>query len=667
MEDFSDILNSLSKVEVEKIGNRVVVTGFHGRDLAKDISKVWNTTRIANNIFLTFTGRKIEFYEFYALEVVYMLETLLETKRTRTSNMALRSVVDAIKANTWLKDIDNPALLTELNWTALRTRFSSTFTPKEAQMEWFKKLATFKQWHLEGMFLSADPGTGKTYMGVATSVLFDAELTFIFCPGNAVNEVWEEHMHRAFKKPPKYWVSSVAQKPVTTQPKGDEEFIICHYDHFDKIVDTLTKMAKGKRFAIWIDESHNLNEITAQRTQKLIDLATQKTKPISCVWASGTSFKAFGKEVIPGLLTFCQSQFSMRVADSFNKIFGSARDYALDILARRINMVSHKIEKSSVLDVEKEEVEMEIEIPNGSDYTMSTVTKLMLDFVQERATYYTELRPEYESRFAQWMDKFRRNSTVNISGGIYNLNTYVSYCEKMHTRFNQREDKEKIRYCREFEERFLWPTLDASDKKEFRHIASVYKYLVLVIRGEALGRILTRQRIACFNDMVPYANLDKIVRASRKKTIIFTSYNEVASSIYEELKAKGLNPVIVNGNTKSEFERNIAGFKHDKRVNPVIANYKTLATAVPMTEASTIVLFDTPFRDYIRNQAISRAWRLDQDTLVTVISVLLKTGQSTNLSTRNKDILSETKAIVDRMLGINPDSDVYSDIDENFD
>ena len=59
----------------------------------------------------------------------------------------------------------------------------------------------------------------------------------------------------------------------------------------------------------------------------------------------------------------------------------------------------------------------------------------------------------------------------------------------------------------------------------------------------------------------------------------------------------------------------------------MIATYKSLSTAVPMTMADVMIMVDTPFRDYIFQQTIARINRLGTTTQTYVyIAKLISAG-----------------------------------------
>mgnify|MGYP000527738086 CR=1 FL=1 len=83
-----------------------------------------------------------------------------------------------------------------------------------------------------------------------------------------------------------------------------------------------------------------------------------------------------------------------------------------------------------------------------------------------------------------------------------------------------------------------------------------------------------------------------------------------------------------------------------------------MSTAVPLIEASTLVLLNYPYRDYEYQQTTARIDRLGQDGPIDIVEVILDTGEEPNLTTRGRDIMQWSKEVTDFLLG-----ETYIDID----
>jgi superfamily II DNA/RNA helicase len=152
--------------------------------------------------------------------------------------------------------------------------------------------------------------------------------------------------------------------------------------------------------------------------------------------------------------------------------------------------------------------------------------------------------------------------------------------------------------------------------------------------------------------MVEYIGLADLIETAKKKTLIFTSYVQVVDKSFEYLTNLGFKPLRVYGDTNSELPNIVKRFDSEIDINPVIATFKSLSTAVPLTMANRIIMLNMPFRQHEYDQAVARCDRLGQDSEVDVFNIILDTGDKKNISSRNVDIMSWSKNQVDQILGI---------------
>lgn len=484
--------------------------------------------------------------------------------------------------------------------------------------------------------------THNTINGFAMGLVSGADTTIFVVPNNSVDDVWVETVETRFKRPQKYW-SSHGNTPI----HGDESWVICHYEALGKLLADLRKFGRRKIY-VWLDESHNFNELSAARTNTLVNIC-KSVNMIGCTWASGTPFKAIGKEAVPMMRCICK-QFTPDVELSFIKIFGATKGQALDILAHRMGIVMFKVPKLDVVNNGRVEYVQPVTFKGMEDFTLAKIGNDLKTFIMEREAYYRKNMPMYEYTFLEIIEKV--SSRIKDPMERNRLSSYIADVKKMHGSFQLLADRERVVECNKFEREVLINYLTPEEKKDFKRVSSVYKYVILTIRGEALGRILTRARVDCFKNMVPNSDLKGIINSARKKTLIFTTYVDVADQIRDQCIADGFKPLVVYGDTNKNLPSIMSEFKNKPEANPLIATYDSLSTAVPVIEASTVVLFNAPFRDYIRDQAVSRADRLGQDGEVTVVNVLLDTGDVENISTRSKDIMQWSKEQVDIIMGM---------------
>jgi hypothetical protein len=193
--------------------------------------------------------------------------------------------------------------------------------------------------------------------------------------------------------------------------------------------------------------------------------------------------------------------------------------------------------------------------------------------------------------------------------------------------------------------------LPSDMKAVFKEAKTLVKYRSLKIQGECLGRILGRIRIDCHIDMVKHIDFKTIIDEAEKKTVIFSSYIEVCEETLKSLEKDKRKPAKVYGQYTKQLSQTVNTFMTVDDVNPFIATYASLSTAVPLIVANTMILINSPFRAYIQEQAISRIHRLGADTAIFVYECSLDTGDNPNISTRGIDILKWSQDMVKAITG----------------
>jgi len=449
-------------------------------------------------------------------------------------------------------------------------------------------------------------------------------------------------------------------------------------EHLDKPVDFYCVTVPTGMFYIRYNgkisvtgNCHNFNEINSQRTQSLIEL-TKKYVHYS-LWMSGTPIKALGKEVIP-LLHCIDPLFDEACEKSFAAVFGKNSERALDILANRIGILSHTVKKEDVVsDVKLYRYQANVTLKNGDDYTLPVIRLKMKAFIEERSKFYKENMKSFEEDYKYGIELYR-NSIKNKSQEIKLLDDYLSKVHTIRKGWDPYTMKDISRYCNTFERTKIIPMLPNDIKKAFRKAKSVYKYVNLTIMGECLGSILGKARTQCNVDiasnlgtmkLIPLnygpdlglMTLDEILTNAKKKTIMFTSFVEVVTTLRSKLMQDQYRPAVVFGETNKDLPKIVESFDKEDAVNPLVATFQSLSTAVPLIMANTIIMLNIPFRDKDYVQAVARAHRKGQTEDVYVIDVLLDTGDVPNISTRSKDIATEAAQMVAKIMGVDIDEE----------
>lgn len=638
---FSRIRRILGAIGVKEVNNQITVSGIPADVMTNDIARIWKTTRINIHMFSRASKDSLTFPSFFAVDVLYMLNHMIEHGNPRVRSRTLSKIRDELIENTWLVNTQQE----HRPRTDISKLSSLIYTPKDYQQKFFEDYDRLtQQYGLKGFLLAAAAGSGKTYISLALAELLSADRVVIVCPKNATERVWESEIKTLYKQRQSYWIYQQGKK------YKKERFAVFHYEALKEALS----MAKrgdlsGERVLVVLDESHNLNEETAQRTQQFINLCTI-LNPTDVLPMSGTPIKALGGESIP-LMLMIDPLFNEDAKTRYKKIYGRDGKRAVDILKHRMGLVSYKVEKSQLGLAKPIMKSMPVKIPNGSDYTLTAIRKDMSDFIEERFKYYKKRQDVDYALYFECLDIFK--SKMSGPRDEEEFKQYTSFVKRIRqAKGDARQVGEEIKWANGFERSKIIPTLPKNLINSFKDVKSVYKYVNLKIQGEALGRILGRKRIDCHVDMVPHIDFKGICESTTKKTVVFTSFVDALEVADKHLSFIGLNPITVYGKTNADLAKSVRLFEKNEDVNPLCATYQSLSTAVPLVMADTMIMIDSPFRAYIHEQAISRIHRLGATTQTIIWECKLDTGNEPNISTRSSDILQWSQDQVQAIMGM---------------
>lgn len=633
MIDYARML--IGNMKIHEDHDKIHIDGIPGRDYTNDLFRVWRSSKIADNLFTRVKGSSLSFYKFFAPEIVYTLQTVLQQRRTELNKRVLIKTIDELYQHSWLANTQREFP----NIVDFSMLDDFVMTPLPHQMEFMQRYnEMIPKYNLRGYLLAAPPGAGKTFNGLALTHCLRVDTVIVISPNNALYKVWKKSIETesVFKEPQKCWVSQ-DKKPFDSSIK----YFVFHYEALEEALALLDHHDCGD-VAIILDECHNFNEISSKRTETLVNLC-KKANSRNVIWASGTPIKAIGNEAIP-LLRTIDPFFTHDAEESFRKIFGKSAQKGLDILQHRMGLITYKVSKDVVREQEKPiviPVKVKLDPKVAERFTLDYIKQEMVDFVIERMAYYKQNFKHYEHEYLRCLaihDRMLQSKEEKEA-----FRKYRDYIKIIAKDYDPVQHKVEAMYCNKYEDEKIIPDLTNADKHIFRDAKSVVKYVYLKVQGEALGRILGKRRAECNTELVRHAGLEKIVAEGAKKTVIFSSWVDTIKEAEDYLIHKGFKPTMVYGGTNKEVSAIVTKFEKDPDINPIIATYQSLSTAVPLIVANTVILLNQPFRDHEWDQAVSRCDRLGQDTQVYVFEVLLDTGDILNISTRSKDILEWSK------------------------
>lgn len=633
-------------VVAKEWGDEIILSGLDARAFVRDINKFWKTERITANMFNSISNKELRFFKFFAADILYILEAVMAYRSRYLSVKQAAAIRAALVSGTWVGKAVTPIP----PGTEGRLDFSKLnlfkFTPDPLQLAYLQSYNhRLDQWNLKGDLLHAKPGTGKTFMITALGEMCGADRIIVFCENRATKLVWEDSMPDMYKKAPTMWSSAMGR------PYNDEKIVIVHYQWLGQFME-LVRAGRFKDLKIFtgLDESHNMNDPGSMQTQLYIQ-ACKELGGDNNVLASGTPVKALGSELVT-LMTVIDALFIPPVEYRFKKIFGKTGIKGLDIIQARMGFMSYFIDKKTKDTGLLEPIikPYPITIPNGNNYTLFAIKEIMEQFYRERLSYYKKRLPEDEAFWAKCIEIHRR--TLKTPAQEKSFAQYLRLVEIVKRTPNPMFVGDEIKATNVYEKQTFELTLPKDMVKEFRNVKSIIKYTVLKIQGECLGRILGRQRIECHVEMVPYVDWVGICESTHKKTIMFTSFVEAVEAADVYTRKLDLNPICVYGKTNNDLPKIIEKFGKDEQINPLLATYASLATAVRLTMADTMVVLNAPFRSYILEQAIARIYRIGQDSQPVVYMCTLDTGDIPNISTRSADILQWSQEMVQAITGV---------------
>lgn len=634
---------------VEKNGS-VRISGIRADLFIDDINKTFGTTRVTVNMLNKATRSYVDFYSFFLIDIEYIVRTLAAKKESRLGRRGYIKMHEALLENTWLRNLTQiyPSIFNKDKIKEIKFEL----LPHQTEfIDYYDRV--IPKYNLKGMLMAATPGSGKTISSIAVACAYESKNVIVISPKNAVFKVWEDTLLNSMAVKQTCWVqASGAPMP---SPKTNRWFIF-HYESLDKAV-ALAATLSNERCTVILDESHNLNEMKSLRTERFVSMCRSMTNSL-IVELSGTPMKAMGAEAIP-LISAIDPLFNDRCVEKFKKIYGREAKAATSILANRLGIIMYKVNKEESKIQEPVEHVVKVTVPNSERFTLETIKRDMNAFIIERTEHYKKEKQYYHNLYYSALREFEANGLPRLANND-DYDTYTTYVNEFKNRgYDPLSSPAKALFCNNFEKNVIIPTLSAQSKRDFRLSKSVVKYVNLKIRGECLGTVLSRARTDCNLAVLAALDLASIIDGAEKKTLVFTSYVEIVKATAAKLEKQGYAPLCVYAETNAQLPAMVKKFEMDESINPMIATYQSLSTAVPLIMANRVVLLNAPFRIHEKEQTVARANRIGQDKTVDVYNVLLDTGTEPNISTRSNDIMEWSREQVNAIMGFdNSDNNV---------
>lgn len=114
--------------------------------------------------------------------------------------------------------------------------------------------------------------------------------------------------------------------------------------------------------------------------------------------------------------------------------------------------------------------------------------------------------------------------------------------------------------------------------------------------------------------------IDEDIRTGRK-TIVFSQFRRVSDAIEEELRARGIGSVRLDGDTLDR-EAPVRRFQNDPSVRVILIGFRAGGVGLNLTAAESVILFDPWWNPAAENQAFARAHRIGQQKTVLVSKLI---------------------------------------------
>ena len=615
------------------------ISGINTFLLEKDLRKIFSTSKVYSSMFDRIDKYALEFPSFFALEVERIMQRIIGSPdRLNTSRRTARLIVEGLYEYTWLKKTQEQNYPKRLDQSMIKNFQLKPLDYQQAFIDMFDRVTY--QYSLNGILLDAIMGSGKTITSLYIAECSRRDIKIVVCPKNAVDQVWIKTLQEKIDRPIKLWSTT------SVKPYANEEYLIVHYEGLKKALD-IVKNIRGKTFALIIDECHNFAEIKSQQTQNLINLQKEIKSDI-LIPQSGTTFKAIGSEIV-AMMHLLDPTFSEEIGKRFSKMYGAAAVEALDLLKHRIGLITHKVTKDQVGLGDPIIQNFTVSSPLAKNYTLVAIKQKMKEFVESRIVYYKSRQEKDERVYKNSLDEYE--SQLKTNHEIAEFHRYKQAVANIRAR-DAIDCSKDIVFSNAFEKSFIIPRLPKYMVENFKEAKTIYKYVRLKINGECLGQVLSRMRKECAMEIAKSVNYTTFIESTEKKTLVYTVYIDTLKTIEQTLQSNNYKTLAVYGETNKDLNNIINRFEKTEELNPLIATFKSLSTAIPMTMADCMIMIDTPFRDYIFQQTIARINRLGATTQTYVYIASLDTGSEPNISNRTLDILKWSQSQIEAITGV---------------
>lgn len=519
------------------------------------------------------------------------------------------------------------------------------FTPLKHQQEVIDGYPEYKRdTGYRGLLIDSAAGTGKTALSLYIAEALEAERVIIIGPLKTIHQVWTASINKSPKEEGLYLHP---EKNTLWRPDigmyNHERFLVVHYEAMSVLM-SYVKYIKNKNTVIIVDESHNFGDPKSNRTEELNELV-DAIGTQDLILLSGTPVKAYSLEIV-NLTRLIDRRIRGRLLETMLDIYRTPKAIFKELIRDRYKKLSFKVKKEALKELQPlEKIHLPVKLPNGERYTLDAILQDMRNYMSQRMEEIEKSMDAYRKTYKECLEYAVNNGYKGLKDYQKVVEEVITAYEKKQLMFIPKVMAEANRMEKEIE-KYLLPNM----KPGWREVKTIIKYPMLKVIGECLGKIVLGARIACHKDIARALNYNEIMSTTLKDTIVFSQYIEVCDAAAWKCTQEGYHPVAIYGDSVKNLNKEIDKFKSTD-ANPLIATYKAAGESIPLTNANIIIVLDLPYRMYVFDQAVSRAWRKGQDSVVKVYIPVLDTGDKRNINQRNFDIISFFNEEVERLTG----------------
>ena len=153
--DMSSITKYLNVITVTEDKGHIRIAGISSKLFAADVKNLWLTDRIVSNMFTKMSSKELVFPSFFAVEVRYMLQQLLDSGRAYSKH-TIRDIIHKLETETWLKGVLAPPTNSLLDYDELKKLNVSLLPSQLDYLRMYNQIVP--AYGLRGYMLAAPPG-----------------------------------------------------------------------------------------------------------------------------------------------------------------------------------------------------------------------------------------------------------------------------------------------------------------------------------------------------------------------------------------------------------------------------------------------------------------------------------------------------------------------------